>query len=186
MKYCTKCGCEMEDDAVVCPKCGNVAKVAQATAIAKPVKSSGIGIAALVFSIIGFMTGFIIIGIFFDIIAVILAIIALLVSTKKHTSKGLPIASIIIAVSSILFLCVLESGIFANLFFAKKAEIGETIKFHDIEYTVNNIEVTPIIEGDETSDDFLLTKKKLPKEPVWINPLLLLMITIFLFLFLSV
>ena len=123
MKYCTKCGCEMEDDAVVCPKCGNVAKVAQATAIAKPVKSSGIGIAALGLSIIGFMTGFIGIGILFDVIAVILAIIALMKSKRIPTKTGLPIAGLIIAgISLILMTFTFGSGYINNIFEVKNVE----------------------------------------------------------------
>ena len=123
MKYCTKCGSEMEDNAVVCPQCGNVAKVAQATAIAKPVKSSGIGIAALGLSIIGFMTGFIGIGILFDVIAVILAIIALMKSKRIPTKTGLPIAGLIIAgISLILMTFTFGSGYINNIFEVKNVE----------------------------------------------------------------
>ena len=123
MKYCTKCGCEMEDDAVVCPKCGNVAKVAQATAIAKPVKSSGIGIAALVFSIVGFMTGFIGVGILFDVIAIILAIIALVKSKRTSTKTGLSIAGLIIAgISLILMTFIFGSGYINNIFEVRNVE----------------------------------------------------------------
>ena len=123
MKYCTKCGCEMEDDAVVCPKCGNVAKVAQATTIAKPVKSSGIGIAALVFSIVGFMTGFIGVGILFDVIAIILAIIALVKSKRTSTKTGLSIAGLIIAgISLILMTFIFGSCYINNIFEVRNVE----------------------------------------------------------------
>lgn len=55
---------------------------------------NGLGIASLILGIIGFLTGFIVIGVFFDIIAIILGVIAL--SSKKN-KNGLAIVGIIIA-----------------------------------------------------------------------------------------
>ncbi len=50
MKFCTSCGAELVDEAVVCPVCGVAAPQAQPTA---PAKCSGITTAAKVFMILG-------------------------------------------------------------------------------------------------------------------------------------
>lgn len=47
MKYCSKCGSQIEDDAIICTHCGR-----QIEAIKQP-ESSGLSIAALIFSILG-------------------------------------------------------------------------------------------------------------------------------------
>ena len=46
MKYCSKCGAELHDDAVVCTQCGCQVKEMV------PEESSGLGIAAIVFSVL--------------------------------------------------------------------------------------------------------------------------------------
>lgn len=49
MKYCSKCGAELNDEAVICTKCGcSVGEVER-----KQESASGLAIAALVFSILG-------------------------------------------------------------------------------------------------------------------------------------
>ena len=55
---------------------------------------NGLGIASFVIGIIGFLTGFIAIGMYFDIIAVILGVIALV---SKKNKKGFAIAGLLIA-----------------------------------------------------------------------------------------
>ena len=47
MKYCSKCGAELHDDAVVCTQCGCQVKEMV------PEESLGLGIAAIVFSVLG-------------------------------------------------------------------------------------------------------------------------------------
>ena len=76
--------------------------IVQAIILNQP-KSSALGITAFVLSIIGFLTGWIYIGILFDTIAIILSIIALIriKVTKKNIKKGLAIAALVIAVLSI-------------------------------------------------------------------------------------
>lgn len=74
---------------------------------------SGLGIAAFILSIIGFFLGFILVGVLFDIIAIILGIIAIV---SKNNKKGLAIAGVIIStigiITVILFYVVL--GAFGN------------------------------------------------------------------------
>lgn len=53
----------------------------------QPIQNSGIGILAFILSIIGFMTGYLYIGILFDIAAIVLAIIALKKSKNKSAKK---------------------------------------------------------------------------------------------------
>ncbi len=66
--------------------------------------SSSLGVASLIVGIVGFLTGFIVIGILFDVIAIVLAIIAL---NSKKSKNGLAVAGMIIAIiglaSTILF-----------------------------------------------------------------------------------
>ena len=67
-------------------------------------KKNGLGIASLTLGIVGFLTGFLGIGILLDIISIILGIVA--ISSKKHKS-GLGIAGLIIAsVGLILMLLI--------------------------------------------------------------------------------
>lgn len=47
MKYCSKCGSQIEEDAIICPNCGR-----QVEAL-KQEESSGLSVAALIFSILG-------------------------------------------------------------------------------------------------------------------------------------
>lgn len=52
MKYCSKCGAELVDDAVVCTKCGRLIENTNFSAMSNQ-SSSGITTAAKVFMIIG-------------------------------------------------------------------------------------------------------------------------------------
>lgn len=65
---------------------------------------NGLGIASFVIGIIGFLTGFIAIGMYFDIIAVILAVIALV---SKKNKKGFAIAGLLIAASGFIIMMFL-------------------------------------------------------------------------------
>lgn len=73
-------------------------------------KKNGLGIVSLILGIVGFLTGFILIGIFLDIISIILGIIAIV--SKKHKS-GLGIAGLVIA-SIGLLLMILIGFIFSG------------------------------------------------------------------------
>ena len=116
MKYCSKCGSQNPNEFNFCAKCGNSIEDAEikpeetneiADAVAAPTaeqkaKASKTGIAALILSIIGFLTAFIKVGLVLDIIAVALGIISLIQSKKKPSKKSLPIAGIIIAACSLI------------------------------------------------------------------------------------
>lgn len=65
---------------------------------------SGLGIASFVIGTIGFLTGFIAIGMYFDIIAVILGVIALI---SKKNKKGFAIAGLLIAASGFIIMMFL-------------------------------------------------------------------------------
>lgn len=70
-------------------------------------QKAGLGIAALVLSIVGFLTGFIGIGIIFDIIAIILVLIAII---SKKQKSGLGVAGLVLgAVAIILNLFVFSA-----------------------------------------------------------------------------
>lgn len=71
MKYCSKCGSELQDDAQFCPNCGAQQDVAKKTTYTTVIdgndesgKTDTYGILGLVFSILG---GFL--GLIFDIVA---------------------------------------------------------------------------------------------------------------------
>ncbi|HIU57660.1 MAG TPA: zinc ribbon domain-containing protein [Candidatus Ornithomonoglobus merdipullorum] len=118
MKYCTNCGSPLDDNAAVCDKCGkplnNVDAPQQAAPTTPAEKVSAFGIIAFILSIIGFMTGFLRIGVAFDVVAIILAIIVLIKSKRKPTKKGLPIAGISVAAVSLIFMAIIYGGISIN------------------------------------------------------------------------
>ncbi|MHB8132128.1 MAG: DUF4190 domain-containing protein [Mobilitalea sp.] len=69
-------------------------------------KKSGLGIASLILGIIGFLTGFFVIGILFDIIAIILGIIAF---ASKKNNKGLAIGGVVVSATSIILVIIIFS-----------------------------------------------------------------------------
>lgn len=121
MKYCSRCGSELKDDAVSCEKCGNIVAQFQDTSPHIVKVNSGLSVAALVLSIIGFLTGFLVIGILFDIVAIILAVLVFIKAKKKPIKTGLPIASVLIAGIS-LVLCF---GLFGGEIFTKTPSKSE-------------------------------------------------------------
>ena len=117
MKFCPKCGAQLADEAAFCDKCGaNLSQTAAApqAAPAAPVhkEGSGLGIAALVLSIIGFLTGFLGFGLVLDVIAIVLAALVLVKAKKQPIKTG----SLIVAILSIV-LCgvILGPGLMKEL-----------------------------------------------------------------------
>lgn len=53
MKYCQKCGAEMEDAAEYCPKCGASGNMSGAQAAAPDVPSTGLNVLSFFFPIVG-------------------------------------------------------------------------------------------------------------------------------------
>lgn len=101
MRYCSKCGNEILDEAVVCPNCGcKIQKISKK-------HNNGLGITALVLSIIGFWTGWLGIGVFLDVLAIILGVCAFVKAKKSSANTGLSIAGTIIATVSLLIMLVL-------------------------------------------------------------------------------
>ena len=127
MKYCSKCGAQLPDDAVFCERCGNQiappaeygeaagssgcsgsgGSVAYTGETAQIKVNPGLGIAAFVLSVIGFLTAFLIIGIFLDIAAIALGVIALILAKKKPFRRGFSVAGIVISGVSLVLYAIL-------------------------------------------------------------------------------
>ncbi len=89
-------------------------------------KNHTLGTNAFVLSIIGFMTGLMGIGIFLDILAIILAVITLKKSKSISIKTTLPKASIIISATSlVLMLLMFVSGVNQNGIISKEQMLGE-------------------------------------------------------------
>ncbi len=129
MKYCSKCGNEMEDNAVACEKCGNTLVPVQTAAVNQPAKTSVLGILAFILSIVGFLTAFLRIGILLDIVAIILAIVTLVKSKRKPIKRGLSIAGIIIAGISLAIMTTFYMGSY----------ITDISKIKNVEKMIDNI-----------------------------------------------
>ena len=100
--FCPKCGTELKDEMVVCPQCGAV--VSPVAPAAK--ESSGLAVAALVLSILGFLTGFLLIGMVLDVVAIVLGVLVFRKARKTPTKTGMALAGIIVAAFS-LVLCLI-------------------------------------------------------------------------------
>ena len=92
MKYCSKCGSQIEEDAIICPHCGRQVDVF------KQAESSGLSIAALVFSILG---GWI--GLLLDIIGLCTLKEE---NNRKRCKIGLGIVIAWVVLFVILVLCI--------------------------------------------------------------------------------
>ena len=101
MRYCSKCGSEVLEEAVVCVNCG--CKIQENS----NKHNNGLDITALVLAVIGFLTGWIGIGVLLDVIAIILGIIALIKAKRTNKKRGLSTAGIIIAAVSLLIMLIL-------------------------------------------------------------------------------
>ncbi|WP_195542749.1 zinc-ribbon domain-containing protein [Massiliimalia timonensis] len=107
---CTRCGAPLETGEKFCTKCGE--PIEKTMIINNQIisqnnkKNSGLGIAAFVLSVIGFMTSCFVIGIIFDIIAFVFAIIVLKKAKSNNLKKGFAVTGITISGVSLL-LCVI-------------------------------------------------------------------------------
>lgn len=109
MKYCPKCGAQLADEAAFCDKCGSALGQPAAPAGSEPVRKEGsaLGIAALILSILGFLTGFMGIGLVLDVIAIVLAVRVFVQAKKKPIKTGMATGGLVVAVLSILLCGVL-------------------------------------------------------------------------------
>ena len=92
MKYCSKCGAELYDEAVICPKCGCAVEE-----IKKEEETKKNTIA-----IVGFILSF-----FFAVAGLVLGIIGLIQSKKTNDGKALSIAAIAISAVTIFWIAFL-------------------------------------------------------------------------------
>ena len=95
MKYCSKCGNQLEERETICSKCGNVVVPAKKN-------QSPLGIIAFIVALFaGLLFGpkeYALYGISLEIIAVILAVLVLIRSKHRGLKTGLPIAAICVSV----------------------------------------------------------------------------------------
>lgn len=118
-KFCTNCGNELVNEAVICPKCGVSASPVQEVQN-KP--SNGMAIA-------GFITSF-----FISILGLIFSIIGLNKSKQTGAGKGLSIAGIII--SSISIIATILIIIIGIVYFNEITEEVST-QYPDYNYNYN-------------------------------------------------
>ncbi len=91
MKYCTKCGKPLIDDAVICPNCGCAVETNKSD------ETNGMSIA-------GFVCSF-----FIPLLGLIFGIIGYKKSKELDNGKGLSIAAIAVSTASfVLYLCLIK------------------------------------------------------------------------------
>lgn len=113
MKYCTKCGAELMDEAVVCPKCGCAVGENRPANTTNASSTNG-------FAIAGFVLAF-----FFPLLGIIFGAMGISKANKMGGSgKGLAIAAVII--SSIA--TVISFIVFITSFTAIMAFIANEIR----------------------------------------------------------
>lgn len=147
MKFCPKCGAQLADEAAFCDKCGaNLSQTAAAPQAvpAAPVhkEGSGLGIAALVLSIIGFLTGFLGFGLVLDVIAIVLAVLVLVKAKKQPIKTGTATGGLIVAILSIV-LCgiILGPSLMKELNVPSESEMLEEAMTVDLrEMAIENYE----------------------------------------------
>lgn len=121
MKYCEKCGAELLDEAVVCPKCGCAVESKKAEP-AVPAKKPGT--AGLVLGIVGAVLAglsWVIFGFIFGLAALIVGIVGIVQSAKalKLSKNGKSITGLILSilatvnfVAAIVYLLLVVGSIF--------------------------------------------------------------------------
>ena len=100
MKFCPKCGAQLADEAAFCDKCG--ANLSQNRRRPCPQGGLRLGVAALVLSIIGFLTGFLGFGLVLDVIAIVLAALVLVKAKKQPIKTGTATGGLIVAILSVV------------------------------------------------------------------------------------
>ena len=123
--FCSNCGAELDDRAVICPRCGvateNLNKM-QTPSRTTPPKSNPLSIAGFTLSLVSVLFAFVNVYLFMvvSITAIVLSIAGLVKSRNLNSGKGLGLAGVIISAVVIIFyiLLVILALIFAfSLFF---------------------------------------------------------------------
>lgn len=95
MKYCSKCGNQLEEGASTCSRCGNVIVPAKKN-------NSPLGIIAFILAVFAGLLfapeDYALVGFLLEVIAVILAVLVLVMSKRRALKTGMPVAAICIAV----------------------------------------------------------------------------------------
>lgn len=128
--FCTNCGKEIDDNAVICPSCGvptdNMKKTVAPAAAPAPTTQSkganGLAIAGLVLGLVGLFGGnyiFLIPG----LIGLILSIVGM-VKSKQYAARGLAIAALIVSIVSFVIWLIVWIALFAVLAAAFGLTIG--------------------------------------------------------------
>ena len=117
MKYCSHCGAEVSDEAVICMKCGCAIKSApkpanQEASNLQDTKSNSLMVAAIVLGIVGIVVSwvFALIGHIASIVAIVLGIVALK-KIGKPTGLILGIIGELCSIISSVIGVVLMSGV---------------------------------------------------------------------------
>ncbi|MCQ2387512.1 MAG: zinc-ribbon domain-containing protein [Clostridia bacterium] len=107
--YCSHCGKEIDDDAVICPKCG--------CKVGKNKESNVMGLLGFIFSLVAlFSAGIPFIS--FGIAGLVLSIIGMVNAKKKSLKKGLAITGLVLSIISICgFILQLVFSFFAISYF---------------------------------------------------------------------
>ena len=98
--FCTHCGKEIAENAVICPGCGCPTDNFYLAPMPAAKRLNGVAIAALVASILGM-----ILGIYYLIvpaIGLILSVIALVYAKKRNAGRGMAVASLVISILSMV------------------------------------------------------------------------------------
>ncbi|MGI6030783.1 MAG: zinc-ribbon domain-containing protein [Eubacteriales bacterium] len=143
MKYCTHCQNQLEDDALFCSRCGaatdsqkNTSQGTTPPSTSPPEAKKGSSFLfslwkglALTFSILGFLTAFLLVGLVLDVVALALGIWACRYGKKRGLGTGVAVAAISISTAS-LVLC----GIILALVLASSEE-GFRFPWQDVRLT---------------------------------------------------
>lgn len=104
--YCKICGSEINDQAVVCPKCGCSTKVSAEAEVSAPQKRK-LNVLCLVGFVLSLVSLFIALFGAVAITGLILSIVGLVQANKNNESlKGLGIAGIVVSAGSLIYTIV--------------------------------------------------------------------------------
>ena len=115
MKYCKYCGAELDDDAIICSKCGKNLNeqttqtiIVQAPAAEPEAKKNGCGVAGFVIGLISLVFCWLAIFLVYYVIPVpfiafVLSLVGIIVGKKKQQKIGLGIAGLILSTLALIF-----------------------------------------------------------------------------------